>query len=124
MSTSEPKVAVIKGHRKRGGELQYSVQYEGEKGSKCHWIAASDLKCQDVIDAYEESRRGEPRKVVEIFGLARTTSMSFVVRFSDTPKPEIVTRGFMHKHAQKLLLEFYEKHFSFIEQKRADDTKL
>lgn len=122
MSASPRQVSAIKGHRRRGGELQYSVAYEGEKGTKGHWVPASELQCQDLIDAYEEARKGEPRKVVEIYGLVKAQTPSFVVKLSDSPKPQIVTRAFLHKHAQKLLLDFYEKNLTFLQPKKEEEA--
>ena len=119
------KVVVgIKAHRRRAGELQYSVTYEGEKGEKGHWVPASELDCKDLIESYEQNKKsqtkpaGEQKKIVEILGLVDSDvePFGFIVQFSDSGKLHIATRPYVHKHAAKLLVDYYEKHLVFVEK--------
>lgn len=139
---TEPKVqkptkpiVSIKGGRKKAGEQQYCVIYEGESGEKGHWFREIDLDCKDLIEAYEQSRKeakdeakreakkkaveeGAPvgsKKVVEIFGVVSDEMDSYVVKVQGSAAPQIVSRSFLHKHAAKLLLEFYEKNIHWDE---------
>lgn len=116
------KIVAIKNRRRKGGELQYSVVYDGEQAAKGHWLPASQLTCTDLIEAFEQNRStqkpAEPKQPVEIVGIVdhEVEPFSFIVKFAGSTKPKMVTRGFLHKHAPQLLLDFYERNLQFGEK--------
>ena len=111
------KIIAIKNRRTKAGELQYSVIYDGEQGSKGHWFPATQLKCTDLIEAFEQNRAtNKPdKRPEEIIGLVdqNVDAFSFIVRYAGSVKPKVVSRSFLHKHAPQLLLEFYERNIVF-----------
>lgn len=116
------KIVAIKNRRRKGGELQYSVVYDGEQATKGHWLPASQLTCTDLIEAFEQNRStqkpAEPKQPVEIVGIVdhEVEPFGFIVKFAGSTKPKMVTRGFLHKHAPQLLIEFYERNLQFEEK--------
>lgn len=137
-------IASIKGGRKKAGEQYYCVVYEGQSSDKGHWFREVDLDCKDLIQAYEQSRimakveakeakkkqaevDGVPatknKKVVEIYGFVAERPDSFLVKFSGSAKPEIVSKSFLYSHAAKLLLTFYENHIQWLDAPESEKKK-
>jgi hypothetical protein len=125
-----PKVVVeIKNRRRKKGDVQYLVVYEGDKSDRGHWVSLDELNCPGMIQQYEtrvawpkaEPPSAEKRKVTEILGLTRgPDEILYVVRFNNGPREKLVRKGFLHKHCSKLLLSFYESNLRFM----ADITQL
>jgi hypothetical protein len=112
----------IKKSRVKEGQNEYLVVYEGDEKEKGTWLPEARIDPQH-LSAFQEKRRTKPaaedgvprppgpRVIKEIRGvIPEGDTWRFVVRFSDSPKDESVSRADMRSTYPKQLVRFYETH--------------
>jgi hypothetical protein len=123
-TAGSPRRAVkqIKKSRTKDGQTEYLVVYEGAEAANAVWIPEAKVDPPALLDAFREKRGSKPnpsaasrppgtRQLKEIRGvIPEGDSWKFVVRFSDSPKDEAVSRADMRASYPKQLAKFYEAH--------------
>jgi hypothetical protein len=115
------KVERIKKARLKDGRTEYFVKFAGNDGGRGAWLSPAQIDPPSLIDAFRAKSRSDPpfemsadpsvHEIKEIQGIIpQGDTWSFLVRFSDSNKDELLSRADMRARYPRQLVRFYESH--------------